>query len=215
MIKPQKFISKLKKQLLNTHFAITKVSKGRFPDEVSFEIAYIHSGMPYPIIEGRFFGGRQPFYRPWIELFNYNLEVKVGSGVIKLWNTMEEYKLLDILSSQIPPGSSLIISYINDIETFKALGLGVPPPITRLGYILLNLGYTWFKDLYFSEGFGTEEQKLQAQRPVDEAHLIMNVKEIIKEVNEFEKNVKDRNNPIILNALRRCVEVRRILSKYV
>jgi hypothetical protein len=46
--------------------------------------------------------------------------------------------------------------------------LGVPPHLTRLGFILLENGFTWFKDWYYPEGFMGGNPKLQAEKPIND-----------------------------------------------
>lgn len=60
----------------------------------------------------------------------------------------------------------------------------MPPPVSRLGYKLFKLGFTWFKDWYFAEGFWEGRQKLQGEKPNDESR-IRQFKQIYIEVEAF------------------------------
>jgi len=111
------------------------------------------------------FPGRKPHLRPWIELFclpdeNSEKESYYGSAL--------EDSLLSALCSALGPGGRIFVEYQRDRETACALALGITPALTRLGYKLFRLGFTWFKDWYFSEGGHEGGQKLQAEKPLHE-----------------------------------------------
>ena len=46
--------------------------------------------------------------------------------------------------------------------------MGFPPALTRQGYRLLEYGFTWSKDWYFSEGGHEGGQKIQGEKPLHE-----------------------------------------------
>jgi hypothetical protein len=110
------------------------------------------------------FPGRKPHLRPWVELFC--LPDK-DDAIKSYYGSDLETSLLSLLSSALGPGDRIFVEYQEDCETARALALGVPPALTRLGYKLFLLGFTWFKDWYFSEGGREGSQKLQAEKPIN------------------------------------------------
>lgn len=134
-----------------------------------------------------YYPGQKPHYRPWIELFCIREKV---AGVSYFGSEVED-RLLEFLCAAIGPGSKLFIEYYHDRETYCGLAMGIPPAITRQGYKLLNLGFTWFKDWYFAEGGHEGGQKLQAEKPLDENARRKHMLRIKAEVEAFLKRSQD------------------------
>lgn len=92
--------------------------------------------------------GAMPYYRPWIEAFCINPQPR-GIGY---YDSALENSILRALSGSLGPGGKAFLEYYPDYETSCGLNMGFPPALTRQGYRLLEYGFTWFKDWYFSEG---------------------------------------------------------------
>ena len=134
------------------------------------------------------FTGRKPHYRPWIEIFC--IQNGFGSGK-NYYSSAVEDAVLRLFSSSLGPGGKVYIEYYNDSETSCGLAAGFPPQVTRQGYKLFALGFTWFKDWYFSEGGHEGGQKLQGEMPLDEDARIKHMKSIKREVEAFLERSSD------------------------
>jgi hypothetical protein len=130
------------------------------------------------------FYGRPPYHSPWVEFFNISNSLRFGDKTIEYFDSVFEDKLLSIFSQNLNEGESIFVEYYEDEETRRQLGGGLPPVVSRLGYKLFKLGFTWFKDWYFAEGFWEGGQKLQGEKPNDESR-IRQLKEIYMEVKNF------------------------------
>jgi hypothetical protein len=131
----------------------------------SLELRLIREGKDEHLLCLAVFAGRKPLLRPWIELFCLPGE---NGDRESYYNSALEDSLLSALCSALGPGGRIFVEYQGDSETARALAVGVPPALTRLGYKLFRLGFTWFKDWYFSEGGREGGQKLQAEKPLHE-----------------------------------------------
>jgi hypothetical protein len=127
------------------------------------------------------FPRRRPHYRPWMELFCIR---ETAAGVSYFGSEVED-KLLEFLCKDLGPGCKIFIEYYHDRETHCGLSMGFPPAVTRQGYKLFRLGFTWFKDWYFSEGGHEGGQKLQGERPLDNAAKRKHMQRIKAEVESF------------------------------
>ncbi|MEM2783540.1 MAG: DUF1122 family protein, partial [Nitrososphaerota archaeon] len=165
----------------------------RFLEEKNLDI-YVKKG----ILENRLlyikvFHGRKPYYKPWIEIFGINAQIKLGEEIINYFDSIIENELLSFFSNFIKEGGKIFIEYHTDEETKKQLEADFPPFVTRLGYKLFNLGFTWFKDWYFAEGFMEGEQKLQAEKPINDEEKKRQIKQIKDDVKEFLEKIKSLN----------------------
>jgi len=189
--------------------------KGRFPEEVNHEV-YLGLGETWVrLLAVKKFNGRPPFYRGWVEIFHILPEVYVKKFRYVYVNSPEEESLVKCLASQLSPGEKMFIEYVYDDETYKALEAGVPPPLTRLGYMLLENGFTWFKNWYFAEGFMEGSPKLQGEKPLDENHRARQLREICGEAEEFleaagKRSYEPSREGFLANAVERA---RRIIEK--
>jgi len=85
-----------------------------------------------------------------------------------------------------------MIVYQNHNETKDGLAKGIPSPATPIGYLLWNVGCTWFKDWYFSEGLLEGDLKLQGNKPLDIKSRKRNLIQIQNELRTFINNVSIR-----------------------
>ncbi|MEM1526804.1 MAG: DUF1122 family protein [Ignisphaera sp.] len=166
------------------------VKDGRFPEEKNIEVRLVYKDKQRRLLIIKVFYGRPPYYRRWIEVFSINRELNLNNKIFKFVDSEFEEKLINCLASFLEGGERLFIDYMYDYETRKALELGVPPPLTRLGYILLKNGFTWFKDWYYPEGFMEGNPKLQAEKPVDENSRRKHLEEICREIKESMDRIK-------------------------
>ncbi|MEM0214038.1 MAG: DUF1122 family protein [Ignisphaera sp.] len=164
--------------------------RGRFPEEKAIEL-YIGCGSSWQrLMVLKIFDGRPPFYRKWVEVFSINPVADFGSAKYVFVNSAEEKMLIDCLSRYINPGERLFIEYVYDRETWKALEIGVPPHLTRLGFMLLENGFTWFKDWYYPEGFMEGNPKIQVEKPLDDDMRRRHIVDLCKDARDFEVKAK-------------------------
>ncbi len=173
-----------------------RVFPGRFPEEINLEV-YVEDGGR--LLNIKVFKGRG-FYRPWAEIFGIVPRVRVGRRELHYFGSEVEDAVLRLFP--IPPGGRLFVEYYEDEETWREMRHGVPPPATRLGYKLLKLGYTWFKDWYYPEGFMEGGIKLQAERPLGPEAERRHLREIREELERFLER-----GSIFPDALRRAEKI--------
>lgn len=138
--------------------------RGRFAEERNFEVWF--SGRR--LLVAKCFNGRPPYYGRWIEVFAVVPRVESRDGVFVLAGSELESQLLAALSSELSGGDLIYVEYGYDPETESLLRKGLPPHVTRLGFLLLKLGFTVQRDFYFPEGFMEGEPKLQGEKPTSE-----------------------------------------------
>ena len=142
------------------------------------------------------FPGREPHYRSWIDIFcikdRLNLR-SLGNDYYDYYDSDIEDALLDALCGALGPGERIFIEYYCDHETSCGLAMGIPPVLSRQGYKLFNLGFTWFKDWYFSEGGHEGGQKLQGEKPLDKLAKMRHLRRIKDDVQSFIENTRDEN----------------------
>jgi len=151
---------------LKTSWGVLKaqrIARGRFPEKTNIDIHFYTDNSDVHILYLKIFRGRNPYYRPWIEIFGINVELQIGRNKSYFDSPIEDL-LLNMVASTLSGGESLFVEYVSDDMTRKELELGVPEHATRLGLKLLMLGFYWFKDWYFLEGFMKGGQKLQVQK---------------------------------------------------
>ncbi|MFX0113665.1 MAG: DUF1122 family protein [Candidatus Hodarchaeota archaeon] len=199
----------------NNHAIYAKrVDTGRFIEERDLDIYLKGGAYETHLVYLKVFFGRKPYYRPWAEVFGINSTLNVEEKKINFFDSLFESKLLSILSQSLGPGEPLYIEYFNDKETAQQLIRGVPYAISRLGYKLLLLGFTWFKDWYFPEGFMEGGQKLQGIKPLNDDVKDRQVQNIYTEVKEFLKSPRVQSeDPYMPNAVERAYQLQsRILN---
>lgn len=136
------------KRELSERFQVQKVEQGRFLEEEN--ISLHKEGKRLLFIKA--FYGRRPYWKEWVELFHVEPH---------FFGSQEEDELLRIVSRHF---RRVFVEYYEDSQTLEELRRGVPPQETRLGSKLRALGYRYFRDWYYPEGWLEGGYKLQAER---------------------------------------------------
>ncbi|MCS6956941.1 MAG: DUF1122 family protein [Aquificaceae bacterium] len=136
------------KRELNQLLNVTKVEQGRFAEEENITLE--KDGKRVLFIKA--FYGRKPYWKEWVELFHISPDF-FGSEL--------EDKLYEILSKHF---RRVFVEYYEDAQTLMELKAGKPPEETRLGSKLKALGYRFFRDWYYPEGWMEGGYKIQAER---------------------------------------------------
>ncbi len=136
------------------------------------------------------FHGRKPHYLPWIELHMIDHEIVLNNGTTFYYFGSEVEKELLSTISRCVELPRMFIDYMNDVETRTELYRGVPPVLSRLGFLLFNLGFTWFKDWYYPEGFKEGGVKLQAEKALTEEQRQSQLNRLKSEVQWFLEHVR-------------------------
>ena len=121
------------------------------------------------------------YYRPWIEVYSCNPVLGVGGRSFRLVGSSVEESLLDLLARHMGPGEPLYFEYVWDEETLREASQGVHPAFTRLGWLLLRRGFTWFKLWYYPEGFMEGAEKIQAEKPINAERMRVHLEELRRE----------------------------------
>ncbi len=192
-------IEDLKKGIKFKDFCIFagRISRGRFPEEYNMDLFLRKDKREIFILNLKYFEGRKPFYRKWLEIFN------VGENFFD--SEIEDF-FLEFISKDIKGGEKIYFEYIKDKETYDFLFRGNPLYLSRLGFKLLKLNFTWMKDFYFPEGFWEGSPKILAEKPVDEKSKKEHLNRIKKEIEKFFEEKKNSNDPLILKGLKRREE---------
>ena len=143
------------------------IANSRFREEQNIRLNVADRDRPVPLMYVTVFTGRPPYYRPWIELFDIYSRFLLDGRAVEYYDSDLEYGILEFFSNALSPGENLFVEYLRDHEPKQQLDAGVPVPASRLGKLLFDMGFTWFKDWYFPEGFMEGEPKLQAERSLD------------------------------------------------
>lgn len=133
---------------LSSVFEVSKIERGRFLEEENITIE--RGGKRVMFIKA--FYGRKPYWKEWVELFH-----------IEPWffcSEMED-ELYRIISKHF---RRVFVEYYEDSQTVMELKAGRLPEETRLGSKLKALGYRFFRDWYYPEGWMEGGYKLQAER---------------------------------------------------
>jgi hypothetical protein len=136
--------------------------------------------------------GLKPYYRPWIQLSNISTSIRLETSYFYYDSPIEDY-LLKVCSNPLKAGGNIFIEYANDKETSYGLVYSFPPAVTRLGYKLFSLGFTWFKDWYFSEGGYEVGEKSQGEKPLNEESKNARLKEIYDSIQVFLNQIENYN----------------------
>lgn len=164
---------------------VKQITPGRFKEEEDLDMYISNNRHEMHLLYAKVFTGRKPHYRPWIELFGINSSVMLGDDTIEYFGSELERTLLSAFASALGAGESMFVDYQQDNETQKQLADGVPVATSRLGNILFELGFTWFKDWYFPEGYMEGDQKLQGEKPLNSDSRNRYFKEICASVESF------------------------------
>ncbi len=192
-------IEDLKKGLKFKDFYIfaDRISSGRFPEEYNIDVFLRKDKKVFFILSLKYFEGRKPFYRKWIEIFNISES---------FFNSEIEDFFLEFISRDIKGGEKIYIEYIRDKETYDFLFKGNPVYLSRIGFKLLKLSFTWMKDFYFPEGFWEGFPKILAEKALNDKRKIEHLMEIKKEVEKFYTENKNSKDKLILEGIRRSEE---------
>ena len=144
-----------------------RILRGRFREEQNIELHYRAKQDEGHLLNAKVFAGRPPDYSPWVELFDIKEPLTIDANKKSYYDSLLEDRVLNLFAKALDPGSSLFIEYGSDNETQRQLQTGVPAALSRLGNKMLRLGFTWFKDWYFPEGYLEGNQKLQGEKPLD------------------------------------------------
>lgn len=189
-----------------------RISQCGLKGTVSLEV-YLGDGLgEEPLMHMTACPGALPYYRPWIEAFCINPHPR-GIGY---YDSSIETSVLKVLSESLGPGGKVFLEYYPDHETSCCLAMGFPPALTRQGYRLLEYGFTWFKDWYFSEGGHEGGQKIQGEKPLHERAREKHMLKIQAEATDFLERWQCTEGDIksIMDGTRdRRVYVRRALKR--
>lgn len=214
MLKKGPLISLKDKRLNGYAVEIGKISKGRFVEEINFEL-YLKSRRgetsKNAVVMGKFFSGRGEFYKPWIEIYYDPYVIFKSSDKVNLSENRLDEKLFKHLSSLVPPGGHIMVFYLNHEDTNKGLQMGIPAPATPIGHLLWKAGCTWFKDWYFAEGFMEGDVKLQGDKPLGKAGKERDLHRIYEELIDFLK--EQREGKLFLEAKKRAENVLKDIEK--
>lgn len=178
----------------NFYIFAGKISQGRFPEEYNIDVFIRKDRKDFFILNLKYFKGRKPFYRKWAEIFNISEN---------FFDSEIEDFFLEFISRDIKGGEKVYFEYIRDKETYDFLFRGNPVYLSRLGFKLLKLGFTWVKDFYFPEGFWEGFPKILAEKPLDEKSKSKHLNKIKEEIEKFYEEKKNSNDLLIMKGLKR------------
>ena len=167
-----------------------KITLGRFREEQNIELHYRIEKSEGYLLYAKVFHGRPPEYYPWVELFDIKEPLTFGATQISYFDSPFEDPILRIFSESLGPGARLFVEYYTDTETRKQLQMGFPVVLSRLGYKMFKLGFTWFKDWYFPEGYMEGNQKLQGEKPVNVEARKRHIRTTLDEIERFAQKHK-------------------------
>ena len=129
-----------------------------------------------PVIKGIYSVGGKDGVKPWMDLEYYEklyflAENEIKDSLILSSNRLDR-KLFKYLGNIIPLGGHLMVSYegeqIIHSNTRKSLGIGIPPAVTPLGFLIIQGGFQLIKDWYLSEGGHEGPRKLWGEKAPDD-----------------------------------------------
>jgi hypothetical protein len=181
---------------------------------ISLEIFLQNDADDELLLSMALYAGREPHSKPWIEMFCIYDLIKSGKHYFE--SSIED-ELLRFFCQALGPGGKIYIEYYCDHETSSGLAMGFPVSATRQGYKLFRLGFTWFKDYYYSEGGHEGGQKLLGEKPLDEVSRRKHLKRIRAEIEAFLKGFDDFGirGPQQEHLFRAKERAKRILSQIV
>ncbi len=180
--------------------------KARYAEEVNLKVFLRHGRKEAPLLLLKAFKGRKPFYRQWAEFYGVNSQIGLGRITIDYFGSIFEDALLRLFFKYLEPGGRIFVEYYEDAETANELESGFPPPVTRLGYKLFEIGFTWFKDWYFPEGFMEGGQKLQGEKPLNSEAKGRQLNKIQGEIKPFLEKTRrlDKQGFYVTRAIERA-----------
>jgi len=122
-----------------------------------------------PVVEGVYSAGGRGVL-PWIEVLAYEPRLRCGEETLDLAAGGLDRELFTALAELIPPGGHLMVGCETPPhhDTYQALMKGVPPVATPLGAVLFACGFRKVKFFYLAEGGWEGQQKLWAEKPLDD-----------------------------------------------
>ena len=145
-----------------------RITKGRFSEESDLDVYLESKRAEEHLMFIKTFVGRKPSLRQWAEFYGVRTSLILAGTTVHYFDSAIEKELLSLFSESLTAGESLYVEYYADDESRRQLEGGIPPAASRVGYRLLDLGFTWFKDWYFPEGFMEGGQKLQGEKPLND-----------------------------------------------
>jgi len=118
----------------------------------------------------------------YIEMGNIREVLSINGILVSYFDSKVEDVILGYFSGLLGRADIIHVPYYNDQETWHQLQSDTPPVLSRLGYKLFKLGFSWFKDFYIAEGWCEGPVKLTAEKPVDEEMVRRNLASIRKDV---------------------------------
>lgn len=181
------------KKINDQKIRVFNLRMGRFVEERDFELFMEDKNghiSRYPIIYGKYFGGRGKWYPVWLEITYrpiFNIGGKKKNDRQLQLEANQEDVLFRYLSELIPNGGRIFVMYTTaGLETIKSIfERSIPPMLTDLGFLLWKNGFRWFKDWYYAEGWLEGGQKLQANKPLNEEIRYKREVETIVQINNF------------------------------
>ncbi len=170
-----------------------KVDKGRINNQKYLEVYLKKGGSEKLLFYLSIYQGKKPYYKPWVEIFGVNNQVRLNQEIITYFGTELESMIIEKISDYLGFGGRIFVEYSGDKETRSGLLRDYPEVTTRLGYKLYQNDFTWFKDWYYPEGFNEGGEKLQAEKPIDEEHELKHYKRMKEEIDRFLKQDFEEN----------------------
>ena len=185
-----------------------EITRSKSSLKADFEIDLETEGERSRLLFIKVFYGTAP-YRPWVELFGIPDVVSVGGDTVQYFDSPFEDRLLGLFSNGLPPAGALYVEYRRDLETRRDLFRGFPPAVTRLGYKLFKLGFTWFKVWYFPEGGSEGGEKLQAEKPLNRDGKKRQIRAIRDDAEAFLEKSREgiENDSLMKRAVERAREI--------
>ncbi len=184
------------------------VRPGRFVEESLVTVGISKEGETTPVAMLLLYRGRPPHYRPWVEIFGQSPDVHLRDETLPFFDSPLEWTLLRLVAEALGPGDRIFVDCEADLESLQGMRLGIPEALTRVGFLLYRLGFTWFKPWYISEGMREGGQKLQAEKPLDENARARHLRRIRADVEAFVARTKgEPHTPEIERALARAEEI--------
>ena len=169
-----------------------------------------------PLVRGIFSAGAKHGVREWMDISLAQISRPPGGAPpLDLVAAGLAPGLFLLLSSLIPPGGHIMVSYEEDEPihrtTLGALNRRVPPVATPIGALLFESGFRLVKNWHLSEGGHEGPRKLWGEKPPDEKWRLAWEKEAAESVIDFlERNRSVRAGSEDFERSRRVLEMVRI-----
>jgi hypothetical protein len=140
-----------------------------------------------PLLSGLCNSGDYPATN-WVEVTATTLRVEFPDGTEVELDQKRRQRLLTLLVERLPWGGHLMCEYESpeQAETLRALGLGVPPVLTPLGFLMFMAGCDGgFRDWYIPEGWSEGPRKLQGFKALGLGHAREKGQHMAEELHRF------------------------------